>query len=66
MHAPSVFFAARPVLTGQPCGLRGKMASDASVEPALDLGTQMKNFDSHGGSPLHNTGLAILIGGEPR
>jgi hypothetical protein len=29
-------------------GLGCKMAGDALVEPALDLGGQIKNFDGHG------------------
>jgi hypothetical protein len=37
---------------GQPVGLRGKITGDASIEPTLDLGGQIKNFDGHGGIPL--------------
>jgi hypothetical protein len=33
---------------GEFCGLRGQMARDANVEPIVDLGGQVKDFDSHG------------------
>jgi hypothetical protein len=46
------YFTLFYALTDQPGGLRGEMASHADVEPLLDLGGQMKDFDSHGGSPL--------------
>jgi hypothetical protein len=36
----------------QPVGLLGKITGDASIEPALDLGGQIENFDRHGGIPL--------------
>ena len=36
------------LLAGKPLGLRGKMTGNAGVEPALDLGGQRKDFDSHG------------------
>jgi hypothetical protein len=42
----------RKALTGQPLGLCGEVAGDAGIEPALDLGGQLENFDSHGGRPL--------------
>jgi len=35
-------------LAGQPFGLRGQVASYALVDPALELGGQVKKFDSHG------------------
>ena len=37
---------------GQPVGLLGKIMGHASIEPALDLGGQIKDFDGHGGIPL--------------
>jgi hypothetical protein len=49
MHRLLSGLSQREQLTGQPLGLRGEMAGHASIEPALDLGGQMKNCDSHGG-----------------
>jgi hypothetical protein len=39
------------------------MASDSPVDPALDLGTQLKNFDGHGDSPFSIPG-SLRIGGR--
>jgi hypothetical protein len=41
-------------MLGELCGLGGKVAGNALVEPALELGGQIKNFDGHGGSPFAN------------
>ena len=38
----------RPGLTGQSFGLRGKMARHADVEPVMDSGGQIDDFDGHG------------------
>src|ERR1700738_2949593 len=35
-------------LTGQSCGLRGKMAGHTDVEPVMDSGGQIDDFDGHG------------------
>jgi hypothetical protein len=43
---------------GQPVGLFGKIMRDASIEPALDLGGQIENFDGHGGISLQFRWLA--------
>jgi hypothetical protein len=37
-------------------GLRGKVAGDALVDPALDLGSQIKDFESHGGVLIKSEG----------
>jgi hypothetical protein len=39
-------------LTGQSFGLRGKMTGHACIEPALNLGGQIKDFDSHCSRPI--------------
>jgi hypothetical protein len=41
----------RSPLAGQPFGLRGQVTGDALVDPALELGGQVKKFDSHGKVP---------------
>jgi len=33
-----------------------KMAGDLNIEPVLNLGSQMKDFDSHNGIPLQFRG----------
>jgi len=38
----------RPGLTGQSFGLLGKMARHADVEPVMDSGGQIDDFDGHG------------------
>ena len=38
----------RRPLAGQPFGLFGQMTGDAGIEPTLDLGSEVKDFDSHG------------------
>src|ERR1700687_2419548 len=45
-----------PLLTGQPLRLRFKVAGHTDVEPAMDLSGQIKEFDSHGSSPLEVPG----------
>jgi hypothetical protein len=50
---------------GQPVGLLGKIMGHASIEPALDLGRQIKNFDGHGGIPLRFRRFASVSGGKP-
>jgi hypothetical protein len=73
MRAPSAFQAfaiwrvviAVPSSTGQFLDLRGKVAGDAPVEPALDLSGQIKNFDSHGVVPSQVRGLRVDPGGRP-
>jgi hypothetical protein len=42
-----------------------KMAGNALVDPALDLGGQIKDFDRHGGGPLQVRGWR-QIGQNPR
>jgi hypothetical protein len=42
-----------------------KVAGNALVDPALDLGGEVKDFDRHGGSPLQVRGWR-LIGWNPR
>jgi hypothetical protein len=37
---------------GQPVGMLGKITGHAGIEPALDLGGQIEDFDGHGGIPL--------------
>jgi hypothetical protein len=61
VHAHTACFRRSAFLTGQPRDLRGKMASDSPVDPALDLGTQLKNFDGHGDSPFSIPG-SLRIG----
>jgi hypothetical protein len=41
---------------GKPLGLLGQMAGDPVIKPLLDLGGQMKNFDSHGEVLVHCLG----------
>jgi hypothetical protein len=65
MRAPSAFrypalINGSVLLTAQPCGLRSKMASHAPVDPALELVGQIKDFDRHGGSPLHVRGSRLI------
>jgi hypothetical protein len=38
-------------LAAKPPGLLGQMPSNPRVNPLLDLGGEMKNFDGHGFSP---------------
>jgi hypothetical protein len=38
-------------------GLRSEMPGDALVEPALDLGSEIENFDGHGSRPSNSRGL---------
>jgi hypothetical protein len=47
--------------------LRRKVAGDALVDPAVDLGGQIKDFDRHGGSPLQVRGRRLIgrIHGTP-
>jgi hypothetical protein len=40
--------------------LRGKVAGYALVDPALDLGGQIKDFDRHGSSPLQVRGWRLI------
>jgi hypothetical protein len=47
---------------GQPVGLLGKIMGHAGIEPALDLGGQIKNFDGHGGIPLQFRRLIPVLG----
>jgi hypothetical protein len=43
-----------------------KVAGDALVDPALDLGGEVKDFDRHGGSPLKVRGGRLArIHGTP-
>jgi hypothetical protein len=70
MRAPSAFrypalINGSALLTAQPCGLRGKVASHAPVDPALELVGQIKDFDCHCGSPLHVRGSRSMAS-EPR
>jgi hypothetical protein len=44
--------------------LRCKVAGDALVDPALDLGGQIKDFDSHGGV-LFKSGANGRSAGKP-
>jgi hypothetical protein len=37
-----------------------KVAGDALVDPALDLGGQVKDFGRHGGSPLEVRGRRLI------
>jgi len=49
---------------GQPSSLRCQVAGDLSIKPVLNLGSQMKDFESHGGIPLQPG--APKPTGEPR
>ena len=37
---------------GQPGSLRRQMAGDLNIKPVLNLGSQMKDSEGHGGIPL--------------
>ena len=45
-------------LAFEPLGLCGQMAGDPLIKPLLDLGGQIKNFDSHGEVLVHYLGTA--------
>jgi hypothetical protein len=37
----------------QPGSLRREMTGNLIIKPVLDLGSQMKDFDGHGGIPVY-------------
>src|ERR1700722_4470727 len=50
-------------LASQPFRLRGKVTGDALIEPALELGGQVKKFDSHGKVPCKSPTLGRMADG---
>jgi hypothetical protein len=52
-------------LAAEFCGLRLEMASDLLVQPALELGSEVKDFRGHGLSPSSSQKLAVQTAGEP-
>jgi hypothetical protein len=55
-----------PGLAGEFRGLSLEMAGNPLVEPALELGGQIEDFDGHGLGPSSSQKLAVRTAGGPR
>jgi hypothetical protein len=53
-------------LAGEFRGLGLEMARNLLVQPALDLGGEVKEFSGHGFSPSSSQKLAVRTAGEPK